>query len=182
MIETKLTATALALARKVHAGQTDKAGQPYIEHVLAVAERMDTEEAVCTAVLHDVLEDGGLVADDLRAAGMPEPVVEAVALLTHDPAVDYYDYIREVAANPLAAKVKHADLEHNADITRLPRPTSIDMKRRSKYIEALSILEGKVNVAFETPGWVGSYGYAVVPGGEGRAHAPAPKPPAAPRL
>jgi (p)ppGpp synthase/HD superfamily hydrolase len=53
----------LALARRLHAGQAAKGGQPYIEHVERVArilvERFPdaTPEQVQAALLHDVLED-----------------------------------------------------------------------------------------------------------------------------
>ena len=86
MINTPLTSAAANLAQKAHAGQVDRAGEPYINHPLTVAESMDTEEATCVAFLHDVLEDSDFTADDLRAIGMSEEVVAAVELLTHDPA------------------------------------------------------------------------------------------------
>lgn len=143
MINTAKTAAALALARRAHAGQLDKGGEPYIDHPLHVAEDMDTEEETCVAILHDVLEDSDFTADDLREIGMSEEVVAAVELLTHDEAIDYFDYIRAVRESPLAAKVKRADLEHNLDPDRLRRRmTMVDMKRRSRYLEALAILNG----------------------------------------
>ena len=142
MINTAKTAAAIALARRAHAGQLDKGGEPYINHPLHVAEGMETEAETCVAILHDVLEDSDYTADDLREIGMDEDVVAAVELLTHDEAVDYFDYVRAVRENPLAAKVKRADLEHNLDPSRLKRRlTAIDMKRRSSYLEALAILD-----------------------------------------
>ena len=144
MINTAKTAAAAAIARRAHAGQVDKAGEPYINHPLHVAESMDTEDETCAALLHDVLEDSDYTADDLREAGMNEVVVGAVVLLTHDPSVDYIDYVRALRDNPLAAKVKHADLEHNLDMSRIKRRLgAVDMKRRSTYLEALAVLEGK---------------------------------------
>ncbi len=142
MIETRLTAAAAGLAQQAHSGQKDKGGAPYIEHVFTVANAMDTEEETCVALLHDVLEDSDFTADDMRDIGMSDTVIETVELLTHDHAVEYFDYIRQVRENPLATKVKRADLEHNADLSRMPRLTSIDMKRRTKYLEALRILDG----------------------------------------
>lgn len=142
VVNTVKTAAATALARRAHEGQLDKAGEPYINHPLHVAESMDTEEETCVALLHDVLEDSDFTADDLREAGMSEEVVCAVELLTHDERVDYFDYVRAVAQSPLAAKVKRADLEHNLDTSRLRRRlTAIDMKRRSRYLQALAILD-----------------------------------------
>ncbi|WP_165170321.1 HD domain-containing protein [Adlercreutzia sp. ZJ242] len=144
MISTALTAAAAGIARRAHEGQLDKAGEPYVNHPLHVAEAMDTEEETCVALLHDVLEDSDFTVDDLREAGMPESVVAAVELLTHDERVDYLDYVRGVRKNPVAAKVKRADLEHNLDPKRLKRRlTAVDMKRRARYLEALAVLDGK---------------------------------------
>lgn len=144
MINTTKTAAAASLAQRAHAGQVDKAGEPYILHVLAVAEAMDDEESTCAALLHDVVEDGGCGLDDLRAIGMSEAVVEAVRLLMHDPADDYFSYVLALRDDPIASKVKRADLEHNADLSRFERLTSFDMRRRAKYLEAIALLDGDI--------------------------------------
>lgn len=50
-----------ALARRAHAGQTDKAGIPYVEHVAAVAHGVRErggDEQIAAAWLHDAVEDG----------------------------------------------------------------------------------------------------------------------------
>ena len=141
MIETPLTRYALSIARNAHAGQTDKAGRPYIEHPLHVAESMDTEAETCAALLHDVVEDTDWTLEALADEGMPTEVIEALSLLTHDPSVDYLDYVRKLKTNPIAAKVKAADLRHNSDLTRLPNVTEKDVKRLDKYSKALAILE-----------------------------------------
>ena len=145
MIKTPKTAAAAALAQRFHAGQVDKAGEPYIAHVLAVAEAMDDEESTCAALLHDLIEDTECSFDDMRACGMSEAVIEAVRLLTHDPAQDYFAYILALRSNPLAVKVKRADLEHNADLSRFERLTSFDMRRRAKYLEALALIDGDID-------------------------------------
>lgn len=66
-------------------------------------------------------------------------------LLTHDPAVPYLDYVRALAANPVARAVKRADLMHNMDETRYAGsglPAEEDLaRRRKKYRSALEILD-----------------------------------------
>ncbi len=53
----ELVERAKELARLAHAGQVDKAGRPYIEHVARVAAACsDDPEAEAVAWLHDVLE------------------------------------------------------------------------------------------------------------------------------
>ena len=140
MLYTPLTKAAMKLCFAAHEGQLDKAGVPYVNHPLHVAEQMRTEAETCAALLHDVMEDTQLTAEDLRAAGMPDEVLDALALLTHDPAVPYLDYVRACAANPIARAVKIADLEHNSDLTRLDEVTERDLARVERYAEALAIL------------------------------------------
>ena len=56
--------------------------------------------------------------------------------MTHEEGVDYFDYVKEIAKNPLATKVKLADLEHNMDPTRLKEVTEADIQRTEKYKKA----------------------------------------------
>ena len=134
--------TALEIAWDAHRGQVDKAGRPYISHPLTVASKMDTEEEIAAALLHDVVEDSRYTLDDLRKAGIPEEVLEAVRLLTRSPEEDYFDYVRRVKENPIAAKVKMADLQHNSRLDRLPEITEADRERLEKYRRAMEILKG----------------------------------------
>lgn len=143
MIYTPLTKKALKLCFQAHRDQVDKTGLPYVFHPFHLAEQMETESEVCTALLHDVMEDTDITADELRAEGMPEDVMQALLLLKHDPAEPYLDYVARVAGNPLATKVKIADLHHNSDLTRLDVVDEEAIRRARKYAKALSILEGK---------------------------------------
>lgn len=119
MIYTHLTKKALKIAFEAHKDQLDKSGLPYVFHPFHLAEQMDDEYSVCVALLHDVAEDTDMTVDDLAAEGFPREVIDALSLLTHERGVPYMDYIREIRKNPLAARVKLADLEHNSDSSRL---------------------------------------------------------------
>ena len=137
---TNLLEKAIALAVEAHAGQFDKAGNPYILHPLHLMLQMETENERITAVLHDIVEDTAVTMDDLANLGFPPAVLAALGLLTHDPAVPYDDYILQVKANPLARCVKLADLAHNMDIRRLKNPTAKDWSRLAKYRQAWDML------------------------------------------
>lgn len=143
MIYTDLTERAMVLAYRAHEGQLDKAGIPYIFHPYHLAEQMDTEVAVCVALLHDVVEDSAVTMAEIAAAFPPE-IAEAVRLLTHDKETPYLDYIRALRTNALACKVKLADLLHNSDESRLrdavANEPALVRKRRAKYEAALAIL------------------------------------------
>lgn len=141
MLYTPMTKAAMKLCFEAHKDQVDKSGLPYVFHPLLVAEQMCTEEEVCVALLHDVMEDAGCTADDIRAAGMSEAIVEALLLMTHDPSVGYMDYVANLANNPLARRVKMADLRHNMDVSRLDVVTDADLARRDKYAKAYAMLE-----------------------------------------
>jgi (p)ppGpp synthase/HD superfamily hydrolase len=141
MIYTEMTKKAMKIAYMAHEGQTDKSGIPYIFHSYHVAEQMDTEETVITALLHDVVEDTPLTLSYLEEEGFSKAVLEALALLTHDRSVPYMDYIRALSHNDIALKVKLADLKHNSDISRLDQPDEKDRERQKKYRQALACLQ-----------------------------------------
>ena len=141
MIYTEMTKKAIRLMFDLHKEQTDKSGLPYVFHPWHVAESMDDEIAATVALLHDAVEDTDLTLEDVREAGFPEAVVAALGCMTHDDSVDYMDYVRALAPNAVARKVKLADLRHNADITRLDTPTEKDLARREKYLKAIELLE-----------------------------------------
>ncbi len=145
MIYTQLTKKALRIAFDVHKEQTDKTGLPYVFHPFHLAEQMDDEASVCTALLHDVVEDGDITIDDLKTEGFTDEILSAVALLTHDASVPYMEYVAEVKKNPIAKKVKLADLHHNSDLSRMDAD-SVDewaIKRTEKYKSAIRILTAK---------------------------------------
>ncbi|GAA2433807.1 HD domain-containing protein [Streptomyces lavendulocolor] len=112
-----------AIAREAHAGQTDKAGRPYAEHLRAVAEgvrsRGGSDEQVAAAWLHDAVEDDRLSEAWLAGAALPRAVKDMVLALTKRPGEDLEAYTARVLAVPGARLVKEADLAHNADPDRL---------------------------------------------------------------
>ena len=133
---------AIAIAAMAHEGQVDKAGMPYVLHPLRMMLSVDTPEARMAAVLHDVVEDTAVTLDQLRAEGFPEAVIDAVQALTKRDGEDYEAFIRRVAPNPIARKVKLADLRDNSDLSRIAQPTEADRQRIEKYRAAIRYLEG----------------------------------------
>ncbi|MBP2474119.1 (p)ppGpp synthase/HD superfamily hydrolase [Crossiella equi] len=134
-------AQAVDIATRAHEGQLDKAGVPYIHHPLRVMAAVDGEQAKMAAVLHDVIEDTGVTAEDLRAAGCPERVVTAVLALSKRPGEPMEGYLRRAAEDDIAIVVKHADIADNSGPERLDRldPATQD-RLRAKYAKALGLL------------------------------------------
>ena len=131
---------ALAIARKAHAGQVDKAGVDYIQHPLYVASQIKTEQEKAVALLHDVLEDSDITVADLLAYGLSNEVVTAVQTLTKKKGQSYQDYLGKVKSNNLARVVKLADLKHNSDLSRLKTVSNTDYERVKKYKNAIRYL------------------------------------------
>jgi (p)ppGpp synthase/HD superfamily hydrolase len=94
MLYTPVTKNAIRFCYNAHAGQLDKAGLPYVNHPLHLAEQMTTEDETCVALLHDVMEDCGATPEDLLALGISPEALAAVQLLTHKDGVPYLDYVR----------------------------------------------------------------------------------------
>ena len=143
MIYTELTKKAMEVAYNAHHGQFDKGDSPYIFHPLHLAEQMDDEISTCAALLHDVVEDTGVTFGDLEKE-FPQEVMEVLRLLTHDDDEDYYEYVARLKHNPIAKKIKLADIAHNSDQTRLigsdkDNPETREYFRR-KYAKAIEIL------------------------------------------
>ena len=131
---------ALAIAKKAHAGQVDKAGIDYIQHPLYVAGQVKTEQEKAVALLHDVIEDSDVTVDDLLVSGLSNEVVTAVQILTKKKGQSYQEYLEKVKSNNLARVVKLADLKHNSDLSRLNSVTDTDYERVKKYKNAIRYL------------------------------------------
>ena len=142
MIYTPLTNEAMRIAYKAHHGQLDYNGIPYIFHPIHLAEQMDDEFSCCVALLHDVVEDTQVTLDELKAV-FPKEVTDAITLMTHNDDTDYFDYVRAIKGNPIARKVKLADLAHNSDQSRCIGSDLTEERKekwRIKYEKAKRIL------------------------------------------
>ena len=124
---------AISIAALAHAGQKDKAGQPYILHPISVMIRVESDSERIAAVLHDVVEDTPVTFEDLRAEGFTEEVVAAVEALTKSDGESRLDAAKRAAKNPIALRVKLADNAENMNMSRIPQPTEKDMKRLEEY-------------------------------------------------
>lgn len=134
--------TALKIALEAHSGKKDKAGETYILHPLRVMERMETKQLKAVAILHDVIEDSSFTANDLKAEGLPEEIVEGVVHLTRKDGESYFDFIARASQNALAREVKIADLVDNINILRFKKIGQKDIERIQKYHKAHGILSG----------------------------------------
>lgn len=140
MMNNNLLKKALAIATKVHEGQTDKAGVLYILHPIRVSNRCRTDEERIVAILHDTIEDTDVTPDYLLSEGFPKNIVEAVLSVTHNEGESYEDFVIRSKQNPIGRQVKIHDLEDNMDITRLHSLSEKDLERLNKYLKAYRVL------------------------------------------
>ena len=133
----QLLSKAINLAVQAHAEQTDKAGMPYIGHVMRVMQAGRTIDEKIVGVLHDLVEDTPWTFEALLAEGFPAHIVDALRCVTklHDNE-PYEEFIERVKSNPLAVAVKINDLTDNMDIRRLADITDKDAIRLRKYLKA----------------------------------------------
>ena len=133
-----LLENAIAIAVEAHQGQKDKAGHPYILHPLRVMFRVESEDERTVAILHDVVEDHGDVwsVDKLRQSGFPQRILDALDCVTKRKGETYEQFVERSASNPIALRVKLADLEDNMDIRRLNEVTEKDRERLNRYLTA----------------------------------------------
>jgi (p)ppGpp synthase/HD superfamily hydrolase len=132
---------AIEIAAQAHAGQTDKAGKPYLFHPLRVMFAVQQPLEKMAAVLHDTVEDTSITLSDLVEAGFPPEVVNAVDALTKREGEKRLEAAQRAAQNPIARIVKLADVADNMDLSRLPNPTDKDFARLKEYEQVKELLE-----------------------------------------
>lgn len=136
----QLLERAAKICLSVHAEQRDKAGKAYFMHPFRVAMNCDTDEEKIVALLHDIVEDGDIDKDFLLAQGFSHEIINAILSLTRREEETYNEFIKRVALNPLARRIKIKDLEDNLNIKRLGDLQEDDFARCQKYLKALTYL------------------------------------------
>lgn len=131
---------ALVIAAEAHQGTTDKGGTPYILHPLRLMHQMSTTDERIVALLHDVVEDSPWTLDALCAEGFSESVVAAIDGLTRREGETYEAFITRGATNPLARRVKLADIDDNMDLRRLGDIGEKDLERLQRYQRARNVI------------------------------------------
>ena len=129
-------ADAYAFAIEAHDGQTRRSGEPYVTHPIAVATavaewRLDVQ-AVCAALLHDVLEDTGTSKADLakRFGNTVADLVDGLSKLDkiefqsaqEAQAENFRKMLLAMSRDLRVILVKLADRQHNMQTLGAMRP------------------------------------------------------------
>jgi (p)ppGpp synthase/HD superfamily hydrolase len=142
MSANNLVEKAIAIALEGHKDKKDKSGLPYILHPLRVMLKMDTDEEMIPAVLHDILEDTKISESRLLAEDISADSIVIIKSLTKNVDDDYLTYVQKIKSSPIAVKIKKADITDNINLLRLPRIHVSDLERLNNYIQAFKILSG----------------------------------------
>jgi len=117
---------------KVFENKKDKAGKPYVNHLLRVSNKLDTEYEKVAGLLHDIVEDTEVTFADLIEIGIPLEIIEVINLVTNKK-IDkrnlskeeklkiYNDKIDSIinSGNISAINLKESDMSDNYDLDRL---------------------------------------------------------------
>jgi (p)ppGpp synthase/HD superfamily hydrolase len=131
---------AILIAVQAHQDQKDRYGKAYILHPIRLMMKMDSVQEQIVAILHDVVEDSEWTLIDLHKEGFSEEIITAVDCMTKRDNELYMDYIERLKINPIARKVKLADLEDNMDLRRIAQISEYDLKRLERYHQAWKLL------------------------------------------
>lgn len=144
-MQNDLVQRAKSLAHRAHAGQVDKAGRPYIEHVARVAAAVsDDPVAEAVAWLHDVIEDCGYEKYGAEILfSFPCAVHIGCMTLSRNTFRSEEDYYGEIMKRPKELRVKLADIADNSSEERLALLDEKTAARlRRKYAKAIAALTG----------------------------------------
>lgn len=131
---------AIQIAVLAHTQQKDRFGRPYILHPLRMLVRLDTEAEQIVAALHDVLEKSHWTLRELKKEGFAPEILAAVECLTKREGEPYLEYIRRARVDPLARRVKAADLHDHLKSLKEHGGYDSFPDRAARYNEAFAEL------------------------------------------
>lgn len=131
---------ALCLAAVAHQDQKDRYGAPFILHPLRVMMRLSDDNERIVALLHDVVEKTPCTYAELREQGFSDEVISAIECLTKQRNEPYLEYIKRASKNPLAQKVKEADLQDHLDAIQERGLNKESQERAARYQHAFRTL------------------------------------------
>ena len=96
------------------------------------------------AVLHDTVEDTTVTLVDLRDAGFPPEVLDAVEALTKRKGESRLEAALRATKNSISLIVKLADVTDNMDLGRISNPSQKDFARLKEYEQVKELLCAKL--------------------------------------
>jgi len=144
---------ARATARRIHAGQLTRSGDPLMEHLERVAAAVPASLRGM-AYLHDVLERGDRAVEELHELALTDTELATLTLLRRRPDETYRVYVMRMARahgrpGRIARAVKLADLDDHLRHRPFKRSPAYAWAR--DQILASQLAHGETQVTSNTP-------------------------------
>lgn len=144
---------AYLICERVFAGKKRKSGVPYLDYLKSVADRFSDDKAKATSLLHNIMKETDITANDLNEIGFPSDVVKTVVLMTREAGESYDEFINRIigSKNNMALQIKKADIEQSMNLDDIEVTDDylnrIEVKYRPQYEKImgyLNDLEGEI--------------------------------------
>ena len=144
-IASPTVAKAFVIAVQSHKGVKRISGEPYINHPLRVAQRLQhagfKDDVVAVALLHDAVEDSDLTLEDLAKHGFSEHIVSGVDSVTKRKGEDYPTAVKRASAHPIGRLVKLSDNLDNSSPEQIsPLDPQRQVRAKAKYAAVRGLL------------------------------------------
>lgn len=147
----------IALVADAFKNDSDKSGQPYVLHCIAVMEGTRNRGVTCpfelaAAFAHDLAEDRpermNELVDICDRYTEGEKTIEWVYRLSRGDNETYQEFIQRIinSKQQNLIKIKMADIEHNSQLTRLKGTTDNDLSRAKKYVRSYAELDAALKL------------------------------------
>jgi hypothetical protein len=137
-ISNPMVAKAYVVAVRAHENISRKSGEPYLNHPLRVAKKIQEAgympEIVAVALMHDAVEDSDLTLADLRAFGFSPRIISGIDSVTKRKGETYPEAVSRAASHPDGMLVKLSDnLDNSSPEQLLPFSEEKRQKQVRKY-------------------------------------------------
>ncbi len=132
------------IATQAHAGHTHRDGQPYIDHVRAVAEALTDWEEQAAAWLHAIGSCPEWTVSRLREAGIGEKLCRSVQLLAGQPNEAYPVYLQKLRMDRIARRVMIADVSGYIESAREAEMSPEELAQLQRYRQIRKYLFGDI--------------------------------------
>lgn len=131
---------AIQIASQAFLGKVDSENVPLILRSLSIGLMGKTDEEKATGFLYDTLTKGGLDAESLTRAGIPDSIVKALLLLCPKKENDLAKIAQSIiqSGNPIALQVERNALKYDLQHLNLQEQLKPALRQIEKVIEEVS--------------------------------------------
>ena len=137
---------AYLICERVFEGKKRKSGVPYLNYLIAVSNKFSDDKTKVIALLHDIMQETEITANDLSEIGFPSDIVKTVVLMTREENESYDEFINRIigSKNDRALQIKKVDIEQSMDLHDIEVTDDylnrIEVKYKPQYEKILGYL------------------------------------------